>query len=175
MLRKYWMCRCGCRGWCSVFCIMKVMHWSMLALTEGVFPAAGPFGPLDSVRSEFAGSSLGLVGACIFLKADWSEYAHNLGFWTWASKVTHCPLCDCKGSPSVQSDGFDPLSLHWRLWTYEDYTAACDRCEKWVVVPTAAVLAKLKGLLFFDKRQHGSRGKSLAIDMPELLLEKGDR
>ena len=44
-----------------------------------------------------------------------------------------------------------------------------------MVVPTAAVLAKLKGVLFFDKRSSGSRGKSLAIDMPELALEKGDR
>ena len=110
VLRKYWMCRCGCRGWRSVFCILQVIHWSMVALAEGLFPSSGPFGPLDSLRSQFSGSALGLFGACIFLKADWSEYAHNLGFWTWSSKVTPCPLCDCKGSPWVQSDGFDALS-----------------------------------------------------------------
>ena len=39
-LRRTEMCKCGCRGWCTLHPIFSVLAWSFKALCEGTFPAA---------------------------------------------------------------------------------------------------------------------------------------
>jgi len=175
VLRKSWMCRCGCRGWCSLYPLLETISWSLKAAARGVYPDAGPFGDLDPVRKEFSNSPLGLVAACLFLKADWAEYAHTLGFFTWSSKRRPCVFCDCNGQPWVTSTGFDAISWPWNLTSFEQYKAACVVCERWVNIRTKAELDLVRGLLFFDKRKAGVRGRCLQADIADLGLLKGDR
>ena len=40
VLRTSEMCGCGCRGWCTAYCIWLAMSWSVVALCQGVWPRA---------------------------------------------------------------------------------------------------------------------------------------
>ena len=42
-------------------------------------------------------------------------------------------------------------------------------------MPTAAVLSKLRGVLAYEKRKQGWKGRALVADVPELGLRGGDR
>ena len=41
VLRKSTFCRCGCRGWCSIWPFLANLHWSLSALREGFFSELG--------------------------------------------------------------------------------------------------------------------------------------
>ena len=38
VFRRSNMCKCGCRGWCTLFPAFVVLHWSFSALASGVWP-----------------------------------------------------------------------------------------------------------------------------------------
>ena len=89
-LRKADQCRCGCGGWCTVWSIFAFIHWSLRALSLGVYPDrrhdGQPFGARDEQRSRMASRSLGLLAAPLYLKADLAEFA-PLRTLTLASSV----------------------------------------------------------------------------------------
>ena len=63
-LPKTGSCMCGCKGWCSIFCVAEFVKWSCLAMTSGMWPTACHDGKLwrgdsDEARSQFAGTPLG--------------------------------------------------------------------------------------------------------------------
>ena len=39
-MRSNLMCACGCKGWCSMWCILKYLQWILLALARGIRPRA---------------------------------------------------------------------------------------------------------------------------------------
>ena len=39
VLRRSCVCRCGCKGWCSLSEIWRMLHWSFQALARQEFPA----------------------------------------------------------------------------------------------------------------------------------------
>eukprot|EP00974_Lingulodinium_polyedra_P029610 2853052-Lingulodinium_polyedra.AAC.1 len=112
------------------------------------------------------------------VKGDWAEFAHTLGFPTWANHGNPCFACRCAGGPGGNFANFlgtSPLSVPFPLNDMASYNAACARCEKWVRVPDDAVLQRLLGILEYDKRRSGGKGRCAARDMPELGIVKGMR
>ena len=82
MVRKSRICRCGCRGWCTLWPIFSWLRWSFTALATGVFPSGRPDRPewdpsTDGERSAQAGMPLSCVGAIVAIKGDWAEFAHT--------------------------------------------------------------------------------------------------
>ena len=39
ILRKRNICRCGCRGWCSIYCFFREIHWELKILADGQHPS----------------------------------------------------------------------------------------------------------------------------------------
>ena len=65
-LRKTGLCKCGCKGWCSIFFAMEFVEWSCLAMTSGMWPTASHDGKpwrgdsntaLSACRNTTRGSS----------------------------------------------------------------------------------------------------------------------
>ena len=59
-LRKTASCTCGCRKWCTLWPVFKMLHWSSKALAEGVWPCqrhdlAEFLGESDAVRAASSG------------------------------------------------------------------------------------------------------------------------
>ena len=81
-IRKSAICRCGCRGWCTMFVIWSYIVWTLEACAEGFYPHHGVFGrefdDEDEFRRALAGASLGFVAAVINIKSDMMEWATSL-------------------------------------------------------------------------------------------------
>jgi hypothetical protein len=106
-LRKSEMCKCGCRGWCSLLPVFTMLHWSLMCLAAGRFPQhrhdGAPFNTSsDSERSVIAGDRMGFRAILLFIKGDWSEYATSFGFPTWASNLAPCILCTANKDNKVK-------------------------------------------------------------------------
>lgn len=179
-LRKTRICKCGCRGWCSLWPVFRWLHWSFSAMANARFPDNRPDArewheDTDATRSSLAGLSLCFTGAVIAIKGDWAEYAHTLAFPSWASADHPCPWCDCRRDSMGRDTGLSPVSFPFRLTRHQDYIAACTRAEVHVVVRNIDMRRALVASLHYDCRRDAIRGRCLLRPVPELGLHTGDR
>ena len=178
-IRKAKYCRCGCGGWCTLRPMYAFLHWCFVALSNGVHPSnrydGGEFKDGDERLRSLAGTPCPRA-AVLFLKADLAELGTPLGFPTTATSSDPCFLCRCTRDRLVQFDGWDCLSTPWPEKSFDDYIAACERCEMWRTV-SKEEHAILKVLVEYDRRKSlgASRGIALTCDVPRLNLLKGDR
>jgi hypothetical protein len=180
VLRKSELCACGCRGWCTIFGVMLMLSWSFEALASGRWFESRHDGaawrPDDHNREAKVGTLLGFFGLLLFSKQDMAEFISTFGFPSWKTIEHPCALCFCTRHNWGAIAGLSPLSLPWPEKTIVDYCTACDKCEHWVVVKSMALLMRIRAALSYDKRkQGGSRGKALRLNIPELNLLAGDR
>ena len=179
VLRKRCLCKCGCRGWCSLAPIFAFLAWSLIAMSLKTFPDFRHDGSaLDPTRLQLAGSVMAIRAILMYIKGDWAEYAQSLGFPTWQSNVRPCFLCNAVGDLMCLHSG---AGLHnWppelRENEDDDYYESCDRCEIHIVLARCTLTLLLNvGKLWQDKRADGNKGRCLSADVPSLGLRRGDR
>ena len=164
-LRKKFMCRCGCKGWCSLFAMFRCLRWCLTSLSAGVYPAerhdGSPWKPSDAARAVLANTPLGVKAALIHVKGDWAEYNSTLGFPAWNSSVRACFACNVDTEHMDVYAGARPNAFPFRENEDEDYFNACARCERIAVIPSGVVYAALCARLVYDKRLSGNRGRCL--------------
>lgn len=179
VVRRTLMCRCGCRGWCSMRAIWAFVQWCLQALVVGLFPTErhdrAAWGPADDCRESLQGLALGMKGAILQVKADWGEFAKTLALSSWSHALRPCPFCD------TSKEKLFSIIREWslldnpaNLTTPESYEAACRSCELVRYLSRedhAAVLARL----VYSKRGTGGHGRCLATALPALGLERFDR
>jgi hypothetical protein len=179
VIRKRFVCRCGCRGWCTFFGLLQYIHWCIAALAAGVFPQrrhdGSEFGVADEAHAALAGLAMVKKCALLHLQGDWAEFCERFGFPTWQSFLRPCLFCNAFPDNLMENlAAVSPVGLPWCVNSVEDYNAACTKCEIWVNL-TAACQTLLQPLLHYDKRKEGSHGRALLENVPELGLLKGDR
>ncbi|NCF90771.1 MAG: hypothetical protein GWQ05_07400 [Verrucomicrobiaceae bacterium] len=96
-LRKQDICKCGCRGWCSVYVLQLWLLWCANAMACGRWPdrrhdQKAFFDESDSVRAAFAGSDAPAICAVMFLKGDLMEYCTTWGLPSTATYLYGCPF-----------------------------------------------------------------------------------
>ena len=100
-IRRRNLCRCGCRGWCSLWVLLQMTAWSIEALAKGVWPSCRHDGSAwrdsDSERASKAGQPVQLKAAVIYIKGDWAEYAHTFAFPAWSDGLRPCWACNGSG------------------------------------------------------------------------------
>ena len=176
VLRKRTLCKCGCRGWCSVFSILDCIRWSLTVLAGSTYPETGPYGdPWKpySKSDELSGNPLEMRMALIAIKGDWSEFANTLGFFQWNSVQSPCFLCLAEKTSLYEL----PNSVHSPLaprLTLQDYRDACNRCQIVVTIDRFEHTI-IRAALRYDKTKTGARGRALTSDIPALGLLAGDR
>ena len=86
-LRKKLTCLCGCRKWCTLYPLFKMIRWSLEALADGKWPAKNHLEedwdvkkPADKWRHDKAGTPLPFRGALCQVRSDWSELATHAWF-----------------------------------------------------------------------------------------------
>ena len=178
ILRKRRLCKCGCRGWCSLWALFDLIRWILASLAQGFWPTqrhdGEPWRTDDASLQARAGQPFPARAAVVFVKGDWAEYASSLGFPNWNDGFRPCFECVACGPDMYVSRGNNCEGLRWRRNQDGDYNTGCRRCE--VHVPlTHDTRAMIVDLLRFDKRASGSRGLALIRDVPELGLLAGDR
>ena len=179
VLRKKEICKCGCRGWCSIRPLLEFFRWSFGALGMGAFPAAchdgTPFAQ-DSARAALGGLAMA-CGVCAVqqVKGDWAEYSHSLGFPTWKHNEYPCLWCRADQDTLYLMDGLQEDVLPWGDNDASAYDEACRRCEVYVIIATEGLRDLVASQLYYDKRLYGSRGRALKGAIPALQLQAGDR
>lgn len=181
-LRTRDMCRCGCRGWCSVYAVMATLSWGAKSLVnghkpnllfDGSHPAAGEPG------SEFVfvpgddSNDFGFCGVWLWLKGDWGEVAHSIGLPAIASKNNPCPFCRCNRDD--MHDHYDEINLlewPWEERAEDSYELDCRARE--IVVPVNSQEhrdAIVAGLVYLKGRK--GRGRTMTSRVGNLV--PGDR
>ena len=179
MLRKMDMCRCGCRGWCTIYPVLLFLSWSWATMTRGVWPAArhdeSPWLQSDSLRASQAGQPLCFKAFVLFIKGDWSEFATTLGFVSWSSALSPCMYCAASREDRFNFANVNVLGSGWPETGGEEYEQACLDAELARVIASAADRDALTAALRYDKRKKGAHGRALIADIPHLGLLRGDR
>ena len=178
VLRKSHMCKCGCRGWCTLYAVHRFLQWDFQAMMAGTHPRHKPCGvayvEADGVRFELAGTSLDFLGAGIHIKGDLMEMCTSLALPGWRSNISPCLKCWCTRDNMHDFRGASPRGLPWPEVTNQDYHDACTACEFWRLL-TAQQHRAIRALLFYDKSEKGQKGRCLLSDVPALNLLQGDR
>jgi hypothetical protein len=175
-------CRCGCRGWCSVYPILLSLSWSAHAMVSGQRPLLKHDGSCFDAGDEFGniaiehGSSLNYRAVILYIKGDWAEVAHSLGLAGVTSK--HCPCQFCYASKEnlhTRYRSVSPLHWPWDSRPENGYELECRGRELQITIRTEIERQLvLQHLHFVKKRGHGRTIVSqFAVSGRELL--PGDR
>ena len=186
IIRKSKMCRCGCKGWCTIWVALNFISWSLMACDDGVFPlmkcGGEPWDQHDAWRVAVAGLPIAGTLAIIFIRSDWMEQATTLGFYSWGSASNPCSTCWGNKRQWCSIEGINIDTLPWPDYTMTDYNEACNKCEHEITIPNAEIRDKLVSQLFWDfKNKAGWNGRALNNDIHiveggcVIHLVKGDR
>ena len=172
LLRKRICCKCGCRGWCTVYRAFAFAHWCFRALADGCSPIADLDGRAwtDGARASSAGQPLGFRAAVLYVMTDWEAVCSLLSVPVWSHVVHPCPLCDADTDRLHLYASLTSLRPPWRDHEHGAHEAACQRCEFWVSINTQTQLQRLlqTGGFTFDKRKKSGRGLCVTRDVPAL-------
>ena len=172
------MCRCGCRGWCTLFHIMAWLRYCLEALSQGEMPTTRADGSAflegEVSRQELGGKPCA-IGALCQIKGDWAEFAHTLGFPTWSAKWNPCLFCKSSHADlGAKLLTCSQISSPWPDKTPADLDEYCSEAElefKGSLEEWQSVMP----LLQYDTRKKGNRGRCLARPVPAMGLLAGDR
>lgn len=178
VLRKSFLCKCGCGGRDTMEPIFHLIRWSLESLAKGRHPTrkhdGSAWSAADGNRCDTAGQKFNFRGCLVYIKADWAEFTKSLGFSTWASALYPCPFCRLTKEELYNVVGFNHVQCAWPLLSQDDMERATAAAEIRVILDKkthAEVVAALR----YQKQKQGPRGRGLLIDMPNLGLQKGDR
>ena len=182
-IQKRELCACGCRGWCTIFCIFKMLRWSFEACADATYPSTradgSPHKTDDALRFIAAGAAMPVRFALLYLMGDMSEFVHTYGLPSWMSLLSPCYCCHAPRVGIANCDVIGPGSLAYADKDHDDYNFACEACEIAVDVTDVSVLRRIRGSLHYDKRPPGNKksacGRGLRCDLPELGLKENDR
>eukprot|EP00959_Pyramimonas_sp_CCMP1952_P438681 9184070-Pyramimonas_sp.AAC.1 len=107
VLSKREMCRCGCRGWDTLWGCFNHLRWSLSAAADGTRPLVRWDGQPWDASSMYAAANLESTElknryVVVQIKADLAELCGSLGLPTWASINNPCFMCG-----TCKSDMFD--------------------------------------------------------------------
>ena len=132
-LRKTLLCRCGCRGWCTLYTIFVYISYGLRALRSGErLPLRHDGSPLDAeaLQRRAENRFLPCTGILDMLKVDLGELAGTLGLQPWSSHYAPCPVC--MTPLDTLHLGYEQCSLRALVWPEQgdgEYEAQCAACE----------------------------------------------
>ena len=162
-IAKRSLCRCGCRGRCTLFGIRQFIKWSMESAARGQRPEVMWDGTPWSVGDVYATKPKSL--SCRFLlceiRADWAEMVGTFGLRAWNSVWRPCPFCKSSRERLGECEHVTARGHDWGVTGDRDYLESCRSCEIRVLVSSERVRAIIRdsGGLGFDSRRQaqGSR------------------
>ena len=173
------MCRCGCKGRCTMFPLLLTLQWELIALQSGAPPlcrhdlSAWDFGDAMGDMEFFS-----FICVLIWIKGDWAEFAHTLALQSWSSFFNPC-FC-CKATKEEMHTLYRDVSLDSLPFVPRlpcDYERSCAKCEVLVRITTNLARTRIVDHLLWmvGKKWKGRTIKAdLQIDGQPLLLA-GDR
>lgn len=173
-------CRCGCRGWDTIFPILWYVSRCAKALAEGrrssfSFDDRPLPAPLAEKQRQH-GDELGFSCMLLYVKQDWGEAAHSLGLPSVVAKHSPCPYCTCtKATLHLQYQQISVGDWPWEphVHSYEEMCAAREVSIQIIAEDERALLSS--ALEYIGKPKGRGRTVVLGIVIGGVQLEVGDR
>ena len=152
-LRVLDFCRCGCGGWCTLYPVMLMLHWSLISLKLGERPAMKhnhkSFEQGDALLELLhqEGTSLGVTAAICWIKGDWAEFCHSLGLPSVSSFNSPSPYSTL--TKKQLHEHYESMSFPARA---DSYDIACRACEITVTVNTEEDRMSILAVLHYAKQ-----------------------
>lgn len=183
VLRKEDLCKCGCRGWCTVYTVHAFIKWGLDALADGHHSATRhdntSFLPSDARRAELAGqpfaASFVVKGVVVLVKGDLKELSTTWGLPDTSSHSAMCPCCHHVGTDFLEHNGFSPTAMPSATKTHADMLAACSACEVRTPVLNWNEFVQIRAALGSFLEIDGPRGRALLVSLPVFGLHLKDR
>ena len=158
-------CKCGCRGWCTLYPLL--LRWSedMNAGGDGVF--------LDPARQE---ERLEIRLVVHGSRADWPALCQMAAVRTWGHNLSPCFACDLN-KVQMRSTPLHECSLDiapWNPYTRQDYDADLLRHKISIPVPNIATRQAIYRSLMYSFKFFG-RVVKFPIRVGGVDLLVGDR
>jgi hypothetical protein len=138
VLRKRIICKCGCKGWCTLWHLFAMLHWDLLAGARGRYPDERYDGPWlrgsDDAREARASQSFGFKLALLYIKGDWMELGVSIGLPTWADALRPCFCCNAFADNLFATPGMTINDFTWLINEDSDYFVAASNCEHLVTL-----------------------------------------
>ena len=180
LIRKSLLCRCGCRGWCTLYPLLDWLREQCSCLAAGAFALLrhdrSAWSTQDlKFRADLAGKLLRYKCAILQLRGDWAEHCEIHGLPTWQSNLRPCFECNAFADNMYSTEAVSLEDAPFVDNSDADYDDAATRCEIVLVIYDAQRQLILSSPLRFDKRPDGNRGRCLLHAIPSLGLLAGDR
>ncbi|CAK0831430.1 unnamed protein product [Prorocentrum cordatum] len=175
VIRKSDLCRCGCRGFCTLGTILRVIAWAFNVLAVGLYllldHEGKPFEDLVRANKHRFTIAEGWVGALTELRADLLEIFERIGVTRFSNVLNPCFQCSVH-----KSKLFDfPVSMEACQWVPRDETVYNLMMHRALVKRTVVNRAQLRRLMTCMHLDEELGGLGLHTPFPELGLEKGYR
>jgi len=174
VFKKSQLCKCGCRGWCSVWVALDYLRYCLLALADGVFPLH-PYGREDIAHFNYerAGSALLHKYCLVEIKTDWAEHGTTLALATWANSLFPCVHCNVEKWAMCCITSQCAVELPWEATSMADYDAACARAETPVTLASRDDLGIIRASL--RRTLHTKKmGRVIIANIDRFALLRGD-
>ena len=158
------LCRCGCRGWCTMWGFLRVVSYLLeLAVNGDTGDVRHDGTPLNEFDPFQRCVKYLAKCAILWIKGDWSEHHLTLALQSWAS--VHCPCSFCQ----IDKEGMHLYYQHCTVLglpfidrTPDEYDASCRHCEIELTLETPEQRRQLitDGQLTLLK---GKQGKGLTV------------
>jgi hypothetical protein len=177
ILRKAEICQCGCRGFCTFWCIHDALlsdlqdaavgRWSSSELDEQPFQLGTP-------RGDRAGLPMGICLACTEMRADMPGYTGPMGFRSSSHGSYPCPCCNIRKANIGDLNNVSLDGGEWDPFTDVQYYTEIAKCLITVQITTPGDIANvLAAPLDYDHRKTGGfLGRRLLHDVG---LASGER
>eukprot|EP00439_Symbiodinium_sp_Y106_P060893 s2201_g9.t1 len=144
------MCRCGCRGWCSIYPLLDA--WVQ---------------DLDKLQTA-------MKCAVMDIQCDWPAYLEVSGARFWNHSIHPCPLCNIS-QDYMNPDILENITLDnlgFKLYSDEQYKTDVDSFTRVVLMDSEDMLRTIARNLEYNR---DARGRHLVrdVDLPQLRLRKG--
>jgi hypothetical protein len=165
VIRKRILCKCGCKGWCTLWHFFAMLHWDLQAGARGQYAAERYDGPWwsgsDDARMARASQPFGFKLALMYIKGDWMELGVSIGLPTWADSLRPCFCCNAYFDNLFDTTGMTIDDFIWLINDDNAYFEAASKCEIIVALRNAEDMSSIVQFLRYDKRKQGSAGRAL--------------
>ena len=178
IIRKQQLCKCGCRGWCSMWALLDVVRWDLNNASVNVYPSCKHDGREFEEGSFWhgrRGEPLGCVLAVVGLRGDWPAVAEFFSVRSWSHNKCPCFFCTVPKARMQSIAGFQNVSLDegpWDNFDANDHLEQIRQHTITITVPTEHAKTRIARHLEYGS---ATLGRAITDNLDDLGLQAGDR
>jgi hypothetical protein len=117
------MCKCGCRGWCTLFPLVMTLAVDLLACARGGYKWV-PKNIISSQIDQNKYWELVFLIAVIEIRTDWPAFCEVIGVRQWGHATYPCPKCNLTLQKMITTAYLSQVTVDsgpWKKYGQQEY------------------------------------------------------